>query len=160
MEPKFARYTKSRISILKSQELLSSCRIDSLYDSRMEPDFDIAKWVKTARTHANQSQEALGERMGKTKGNISAWENGRHEPSFKQVLQISSITGYPLPSNIGLKIDTPPAANDAHQVDADEIIDVIRGYQHATRNERLAILDISRVALRRASSLHEGSATD
>lgn len=32
-----------------------------------------------------------------TKGNISGWENNRHEPSYQQMLRISYLTGYPLP---------------------------------------------------------------
>ncbi|UGA38209.1 helix-turn-helix domain-containing protein [Chromobacterium haemolyticum] len=44
------------------------------------------------------TQERLGEAVNKTKGNISAWEKGRHEPSFDQIEAISRITGYPMPT--------------------------------------------------------------
>ena len=34
--------------------------------------------------------------MGLTKGNISGWEKGRHNPSFNQLLTIEELTNYPL----------------------------------------------------------------
>lgn len=37
--------------------------------------------------------------MGVTKGNVSAWENGRHEPGWSQIIKISDLSGYPLPLN-------------------------------------------------------------
>lgn len=60
---------------------------------------DIGSWVNAARLHARLTQAQLGERLGVTKGNISAWENGRHEPSFGNLRKIAEITGYaePLP---------------------------------------------------------------
>jgi transcriptional regulator with XRE-family HTH domain len=114
----------------------------------MDDEFDIASWVKQARSHWGQSQEALGDLLGKTKGNISAWEKGRHEPSFKQVIQISEITGYPLPDNI--KIKTPGDENrPSGMVPPDDLIDLIRGYHLANAAERDAILRIIRSALKR-----------
>ena len=70
----------------------------------MHEDFDIAVWVKEARQHAGLSQDVLGERLGKSKGNVSAWENGRHEPSFRQMAQISAITGWPLPGEVTVSL--------------------------------------------------------
>src|SRR5690606_22231629 len=45
------------------------------------------------------TQEKLGESLGLSKGNISAWENGRHEPSFDQLKRIGELTSFqePLP---------------------------------------------------------------
>jgi transcriptional regulator with XRE-family HTH domain len=57
---------------------------------------ELKEWIKAARAHAGLSGESLGERIGRTKGNISAWENGLHEPSVSQVIQIGNVTGYPL----------------------------------------------------------------
>ena len=57
---------------------------------------EINKWVKKAREHKELTQEQLGALMGKTKGNVSAWENGRHEPSYSQLKRIEELTGYPL----------------------------------------------------------------
>lgn len=52
------------------------------------------EWIRCARLHANMSQEKLGDYLGKTKGNISLWESGAHEPSFAQLLKIIEVTGY------------------------------------------------------------------
>lgn len=119
-----------------------------LYHSGMELEFDIAAWVKEARTHWGQSQEALGDWLGKTKGNISAWEKGRHEPSFKQVLQIAAITGYALPPGMGIKV-ADAAANDVYQLNADELINIITAYKYATPAEREAFLSLSGRILKR-----------
>ncbi|MGR2664297.1 helix-turn-helix transcriptional regulator [Chromobacterium haemolyticum] len=66
---------------------------ENLYHACMR----LSEWVRAARQHAHLTQERLGELVNKTKGNISAWENGRHEPSFDQIESISRITGYPMP---------------------------------------------------------------
>jgi transcriptional regulator with XRE-family HTH domain len=60
----------------------------------------IGAWIREARKHSGRSQEALGDAMSLTKGNISAWENNRHLPSIEQLTRISAITGYPLPDKI------------------------------------------------------------
>lgn len=146
-----SKYLQSRFSIPCCQELLSLDRLDSLYHARMEPEFDIAAWVREARLHWGQSQDALGDRLGKTKGNISAWENGRHEPSFKQVLQISAITGWPLPQNIKLSV-SPDELSALDMVRPDDLIDLIRGYHKANAAERDAIFRIIRSALSRNKS--------
>jgi transcriptional regulator with XRE-family HTH domain len=54
------------------------------------------EWIKAARKRAELTQEQLGERLDVTKGNVSAWENGRHQPSYSQLKRIEEITGYPL----------------------------------------------------------------
>lgn len=58
---------------------------------------DIAKWVKEARAHGGLTMAKLGEAVGRTKANVSGWENGRHEPSISQIDMISKLTGYPPP---------------------------------------------------------------
>lgn len=58
---------------------------------------EIKDWVRAARNHnKKRSQAALGLLLGVSKQNISAWENGHHEPSFTQMERIAAITGYPL----------------------------------------------------------------
>ncbi len=89
-----------RISICDSQENIDHERIFFLYHDKME----IKVWVKTARTSAELTQEQLGDMLGLTKGNVSGWENGRHEPSWSQMLRISDITNYPLPIPSDTKI--------------------------------------------------------
>lgn len=65
----------------------------------------IATWVKEARSKWGGSQEALATELGLTKGNVSAWENGRHKPKLEQILLISRITGMPTPPDVrGLNV--------------------------------------------------------
>jgi SOS-response transcriptional repressor LexA len=58
---------------------------------------DIGKWIKASREAADLKQEQLAERLGKSRGNVSAWENGRHDPSFMQILDIARITHHAVP---------------------------------------------------------------
>lgn len=58
---------------------------------------DISQWVKEARGKAKLSQEALAFELDLTKGNVSAWENGRHKPKLEQILRIAQLTGVGLP---------------------------------------------------------------
>lgn len=69
---------------------------------------ELKEWIKAARLHKGFTQEQLGVELDLTKGNISGWENGRHEPSYHQLLKIQHITGYPLPPGIDLVTQTPP----------------------------------------------------
>lgn len=66
-------------------------------------------WIKAARTGAGMTLEGLGERLGRTKGNVHGWEKGLHEPSLSQVLKIAEVTkadlslieGWPAPATAG-----------------------------------------------------------
>ncbi|WP_257829230.1 LexA family protein [Burkholderia glumae] len=84
-----------RNSILKEQENVAFVVLDFLTIAGM----DIAQWIKASRKAADMGQEVLGERLGVSRGNVSAWENGRHEPSYSQILQIARETknAVPLP---------------------------------------------------------------
>lgn len=62
---------------------------------------ELKDWIRAARQAAKLTQTQLGERLNLTKGNVSAWENARHQPSYAQLQQISEISGLPLPSNNG-----------------------------------------------------------
>lgn len=58
----------------------------------------ISEWVIAVRKALGYSQEKLGAELGeKTKGNISAWENGRHEPSYRDILMMSAMSKLPIP---------------------------------------------------------------
>lgn len=52
------------------------------------------QWIRAARTHAQLTQTQLGELLGVSKGNVSAWENGHHEASVDQINKIAEITNY------------------------------------------------------------------
>jgi len=68
----------------------------------------IAAWVKESRLAADLSQEALGAQLalvlgverGHTKGNISHWETGKHQPSLQQLIAIGQITKKSLPPEV------------------------------------------------------------
>lgn len=77
----------------KSQEKLDPRCLGRLYTQAME----ISAWIKTGRQAAEMTQTELGDALGVTKGNISAWENGRHEPSYSQMLKIAELTRSQLP---------------------------------------------------------------
>lgn len=74
----------------------------------MEIKERIANWVRASRKAAKLSGEELGAKLalelrttrGHSKGNISHWELGKHEPSLQQLLAISKITGIPLPPEV------------------------------------------------------------
>lgn len=55
---------------------------------------ELKDWVRAARTHKGWTQEQLGDVLGVTKGNVSGWENGRHQPGWPQMLKIEEATGY------------------------------------------------------------------
>lgn len=70
---------------------------------------EIKDWVLAARKHKGWTQTQLGDELGLTKGNISAWEKGRHEPGHGQMVKIAELTGFPFlthdqpPMDIGLE---------------------------------------------------------
>ncbi|WP_224785338.1 LexA family protein [Pandoraea pnomenusa] len=82
-----------RNSIHKKQENMAQGRLDFLYIR----DMDIAQWIRASREAAQLKQDELAEKLGKTRGNISAWENGRHEPSYSQILEIARLTKHAVP---------------------------------------------------------------
>lgn len=79
----------------------------------MDTKLTIAVWVRSARKHADMSQEELGAKLalelrserGFTKANISHWETQKHSPNLEQLLAVSKITGVPLPDSLTGKID-------------------------------------------------------
>lgn len=70
-----------------------------LYRCEMEEnEIDIASFIKAVRKKLGLSQLQLADWMGCTKGNISAWENNHHHPSYEQMCQMSSKSKIPLPT--------------------------------------------------------------
>lgn len=59
----------------------------------------LMNWVRAARKAKGWTQQQLGDELGLTKANISGWENGRHLPSFAQILKISELTGHAIPGD-------------------------------------------------------------
>lgn len=77
------------ILYLQSQGNVDLPRIAFPYTRAMKND--IGAWVKACRRAAGLTQEQLGEALGKTKANVSAWEGNRHEPSYDQMLTIAAM---------------------------------------------------------------------
>lgn len=96
---------KNRFSTQQSQEFMYPSRIDALYPLCME----LSAWVKLARTQKGWTQERLAEELDVTKGNVSAWENSRHEPGWAQIIKMGRLTGVPLPIPEDLRMQIPNA---------------------------------------------------
>lgn len=79
---------------------------------------DMKLWIRLARKKAGLTQEQLGERLGVTKANVSAWENGRHEASFAQLTAISELAGLPLGGGDAQAVDAPGTIEKWQQEDA------------------------------------------
>ncbi|HDR9184578.1 TPA: helix-turn-helix domain-containing protein [Burkholderia vietnamiensis] len=77
---------------------------------------ELKDWIRASRNGAKLTQEQLGERLGVTKGNVSAWENGRHEPSYAQLQQIAEITGATLPH--GTSHETKGSSESTYNIPA------------------------------------------
>lgn len=90
---------KYRFSIHDCQENIDHAGIDLLYIGKMNApsNEEIRKFVKDARASMGLTQPQLAEKLSCTKANVSAWENGRHQPSYSQMLWMSEQSGVPLP---------------------------------------------------------------
>lgn len=85
---------------IKGQDNLFLGGFAPLYPKGMTELSALAVYVRFARKHKGLSQQALGDILGVTKGNISAWENGRHEPSVSQLKRISTVTDTAIPHEV------------------------------------------------------------
>jgi transcriptional regulator with XRE-family HTH domain len=106
---------------------------------------EIKNWIRLARKKADLTQEQLGERLGVTKGNVSAWENGRHEPSYAQVQEISVITKCPLP-------DSQPTRSSALAFDSKDVAARVQEMLTETGMDRGAFADKTKIPLERVES--------
>lgn len=98
-----------RNTIPHSQEILALTGLENLYPIGMAKKIDEKKpdysaFVLAARKALHLTQQQLGERMGRTKGNISGWEKDRHKPSLYQLQQLSEWSKLPIP---GLSAPSP-----------------------------------------------------
>lgn len=58
---------------------------------------NIPEFIKRSRLALGKTQEDFADMHHCTKGNVSGWENGRHEPPYAILLNISKTSGVPLP---------------------------------------------------------------
>ncbi|NBW08297.1 MAG: XRE family transcriptional regulator [Caulobacteraceae bacterium] len=98
---------------------------------------NLGQWVLAARRHKGWTQEQLGERLHLTKGNISAWEKGRHEPSYDRLVEIAALTGYPL-------LAPDSARGQGKWPLSDDLLEALRRAQPETR---VMVENQSRVAV-------------
>jgi transcriptional regulator with XRE-family HTH domain len=68
------------------------------------PNSDLAQFVKAARIAMGKTQQELAAIFNLTKANVSSWENGRHEPSYRVLVALSSYSSIPLPHSISTDI--------------------------------------------------------
>lgn len=59
--------------------------------------YNLKSFVRNVRAKLGITQEQLADKLVCTKGNISAWEKGRHQPSYNQLCKMSEMSGIPLP---------------------------------------------------------------
>lgn len=65
--------------------------------SEPTPNSDVAVFVRAAREKTGLSGDAIGAIFDCTRGNVSGWENGRHEPPYSTLCKLSDMSGIPLP---------------------------------------------------------------
>lgn len=96
------------------QQKLAQRGLGFLYPAGMQ----LHEWIRAARKHWGRNQEDLGEALGVTKANVSAWETGRHEPSFGQVMRIASTTRFDLSQLDDWPAEPAPSFGDRPSNDA------------------------------------------
>lgn len=65
-----------------------------------EEPSDIAAFIKEARIALKLTQEGMAFDYNCTKGNVSGWEKGRHEPPIATLIDLSKRSGVDLPGVI------------------------------------------------------------
>ncbi|MPW16943.1 helix-turn-helix domain-containing protein [Paraburkholderia sp. CNPSo 3157] len=138
---------KYRDSRPESKENRDPSRLDFLYPPRME----MRNWIRSARKKADLTQEQLGEKLGVTKGNVSAWENGRHEPSYAQIQEISVVTKYPMP-------DSQPGASAMATLDSKDVAERVQEMLTETGMDAAAFAAKVEIPLERVESWLKGAA--
>ena len=92
-----AEHVESRISIPQDLARLYACRVRKQPAPAPTP---VSAFVRAARHAMDLSQEALGDRFACSKGNVSGWENGLHEPAFSVLQQLATQSGVALPTGV------------------------------------------------------------
>lgn len=138
--------SKYRFTRLKSKEKRDPSRLDFLYIPAME----MRNWIRSARKKADLTQEQLGEKLGVTKGNVSAWENGRHEPSYAQVQEISVVTKYPMP-------DSQPSIASTSAFDSRDVAERVQEMLTETGMDASAFAGKCKIPLERVESWLKGT---
>lgn len=106
---------------------------------------EMKQWIRQARLHAGMTQEKLADALGVTKGNVSAWENGRHEPSLDQIKRIRDETGYADPFQEAFA-PPPPKLQWPFPALSEEKLRALRG-EDAARLEAVILLGAAQLGL-------------
>lgn len=138
--------TKYRFARPESKEKRDPLRLDFLYPPRME----MRNWIRSARKKADLTQEQLGEKLGVTKGNVSAWENGRHEPSYAQIQEISVVTKCPMP-------DSQPSIGSTSALDSKDVAERVQEMLTETGMDAGAFAGTVAIPLERVESWLKGA---
>jgi transcriptional regulator with XRE-family HTH domain len=138
--------TKYRFARPESKEKRDPLRLDFLYPPRME----MRNWIRSARKKADLTQEQLGEKLGVTKGNVSAWENGRHEPSYAQIQEISVVTKCPMP-------DSQPGISSTSALDSKDVAERVQEMLTETGMDAGAFAGTVAIPLERVESWLKGA---
>jgi len=112
---------------------------------------EMRNWIRSARKKADLTQEQLGEKLGVTKGNVSAWENGRHEPSYAQIQEISVVTKYPMP-------DSQPSIGSTSALDSKDVAARVQEMLTETGMDASAFAAKATVPLERVEAWLKGAA--
>lgn len=101
---------------------------------------NIGEWIKACRAAAALTQSQLGDRLNVSKGNVSAWETGKHEPSYGQVVEIARTAGFSVP------LPGMPAHNwPFHGIRPDEYFRLLSDREQGQIEERaLALIEAAR----------------
>ena len=66
----------------------------------MTPRYDVVEQLKAARKAQDLTQEALAERVGTKKSNISRFESGKYNPSLDFLIKVAGSLGKQLQINV------------------------------------------------------------
>lgn len=111
---------------------------------------EMRNWIRSARKKADLTQEQLGEKLGVTKGNVSAWENGRHEPSYAQIQEISVVTKCPMP-------DSQPGMSGTSALDSKDVAARVQEMLTETGMDSAAFAERAKIPPQRAESWLKGA---
>ena len=66
----------------------------------LTPRYDVVEQLKAARKAQDLTQEALAERVGTKKSNISRFESGKYNPSLDFLIKVAGSLGKQLQINV------------------------------------------------------------
>lgn len=138
--------SKYRFTRLESKEKRDPSSLDFLYI----PGMEMRNWILSARKKAGLTQEELGEKLGVSKGNVSAWEKGRHEASYAQLQEISVITKCPMP-------DSQPSRSNAAPFDSKDVAERVQEMLTETGMDTAAFAEKAKIPHERVESWLKGT---